>query len=201
MASRIMAFRWAGPLAAALFIGVVVLLSPIGPVQPTKGQTVPNGWADFTATEDTYVKDTSPTSNYGQRSTVQADNAPSVKRALLRFNISGIPDTATITSATLSIYVTNASSQAGLLHTVAGSWSEATTTWSNAPSVGTQVATMASPAVGGTWSQAGVTTTVTGNGGVDFYLVPPSSEGVDYNSGEASSSRPTLHVEWFDADS
>src|SRR3990170_852876 len=146
MASRIMAFRWAGALAAALFIGVVVLLSPIGPVQPTKGQTGPNGWADFTATEDTYVKDTSPTSNYGQSTTVQADNTPSVRRGLLRFTASGIPDTATITSATLSMYVTNASSQAGLLHTVAGSWSEATTTWSNAPAVSTQIGQMTSPA-------------------------------------------------------
>src|SRR3990170_4186350 len=111
MASRIMAFRWAGALAAALFIGVVVLLSPIGPVQPTKGQTVPNGWADFTATEDTYVKDTSPTSNYGQSTTVQADNAPSVKRALLRFNVGGMPDGATVTSATLRLFTTDGSPQ------------------------------------------------------------------------------------------
>ena len=188
----------AAALGVAISIGVVVLSSLIGVLQRTEGQPVATSSATFTAVEDTYVKDTSPNSNYGQRSTLEADNAPSVKRILLRFNLSGIPDGASIISGTLSMYVTNASVQAGLIHAVSGGWSEATTTWSNAPAVGTQIGQLASPAVVGSWASGGVTSSVTGNGAVDFYLVTPSSDSVSHNSSEAASNRPTLVVEWLD---
>jgi len=195
------AMRWAGALVAPIFTGVVLLLSSSNILPPAEGQTAPNGWADFIAAEDTYVGESSPANNYGGRSSIQADNAPSVKRALLRFSVAGIPDGATITSAALNIYTVNGSAEAGIIHAVDGSWSEATTTWSTAPLLGGQLANMSDPAVVGAWSQADLTTVVAGNGVMDLYLVTPSSDSVSYSSSEASSNRPTLHVEWFDPDS
>ena len=190
---------WSAVIAAFVLLAVAAIGAGLG--QRTGGAIDSNGWATFTATEDTYVKDNPPTSNYGQRSTLEADNAPSVKRALLRFDVSGIPDGATITSATLSLYTLNGSAQAGAAYAVVGSWSEATTTWSDAPPVGDKVADLASPAVVDTWTQANVTAAVTGNGLLDFYIVTPSSDSVSYSSSEAASNHPALFLEWFDPNS
>ena len=107
---------------SAVIAGAFILFGVLGAVQPAAGQAVPTGEATFTATEDTYVKESSPSSSYGQRSSLEADNAPSVKRILLRFNVSGIPAGATVTSATVRLYVTSASVQAGALHEVSGAW-------------------------------------------------------------------------------
>src|SRR5438093_13441868 len=107
--------------------------------------------ATFLATEDTYVKNTHPTHNYGQETTLQADMDPSIKRALIRFSVTGIPSNATIQSATLRLFVVDKSNQSGSIQLVNGSWSERTTTWSNAPAVGLQIATIAGAAQDNTW--------------------------------------------------
>src|SRR3990170_4415272 len=189
---------WSAVAAASVLLAAAI---GAGAVQRTGEAIDPSAWATFTASEDTYVKDTSPTRNYGQRLTLEADNAPSLKRALFRFDVSGIPDGATITSATVSLYTGNGSAQAGAAYAVGGIWSEATTTWSNAPSVGAKVADLASPAVVGTWTQADVSAALTGNGLLDFYIATSSSDSVSYSSSEAGSNPPTLRVEWFDPNS
>lgn len=142
---------------------------------------------------DTHVASASPTTNYGQGVTVQVDNSP-VQRGLLRFNITGLPSGSSISNATLRLYVNNASATAGVISAVSGSWSESTTTSSNAPTVGATVASLSNPATVGSWVQANVTSRVTGNSVVDFYITSSSADGVFYNSGENASNRPTLVI-------
>ena len=194
--------RWRLRLPTALrltfwsgMIGGILLLSGfIGFPGTTAGQTAAT--ATFTATEDTFVLKTSPNSNYGQASTLQLDNGAGVKRALVRFHVSGLPAGASVTSATLRLFVVNYSKQAGNVNAVAGPWSEASTTWSTAPAVGNKIAGLSGPAVVGTWREANVTSAVAGNGDFSFYLTTSSSDAVYYSSSEAASNRPTLVVGW-----
>ena len=152
--------------------------------------------ASFTATEDTYVKSTRPSTNYGQDTTLQADMKPSIKRALIRFSLTGIPSNATIQSATLRLFVVDRSNQSGSIQRVNGSWDENTTRWANAPAVGQQVAIIPGAAQQNTWKETNVLPAVTGNGRVDFYIVTASTDGVDYASSENLQYQPRLNVRW-----
>ena len=76
--------------------------------------------ATFPASEDTYIKNTRPMTNYGQDTTLQADMEPSIKRALIRFSVTGLPSNATIQSATLRLYVVDESNQSGSIQRVNG---------------------------------------------------------------------------------
>ena len=182
---------WSGVLA-----GILLLSGLVGLSGTTTAGT--SATATFTATEDTFLKDSRADRVHGQAASLQADNYPSVKRVLVRFQVGGIPGGASITSATLRMFVVDASREAGEVHAVGGSWSEATTTWSNAPSVGDKIADLTEPAAVGTWREADVTSAVTGNGDVDFYIVTPYHDGVDYGSAEGGSNPPTLVVRWSD---
>ncbi|AFL94298.1 hypothetical protein CL1_0083 [Thermococcus cleftensis] len=94
-------------------------------------------------TDDAYVKDTAPDSNYGSDSslyvgTYYRDNAN--ERAYLKFDLSGIPDNAVIVSATLHAYTywgaystpVNISAYA----VSDDSWTEDSITWNTKPAAG-----------------------------------------------------------------
>ena len=179
---------------SAVVAGILLLSGLIPAPGRVSGSTTLS--ATFTPIEDSSINSATPAKNYGQYSSLQADSYPSVKRILMRFHVTGIPDGASVRSAFLRLFVIDYSRQAGEVHAVRGSWSQATTTWSNAPSVGGTIANLSSPAIVGTWREASVTSTVTGNGTIDFYVVTPSSDGVDYISTEAGVNPPTLTVDW-----
>src|SRR5438093_2747811 len=152
--------------------------------------------ATFPATEDTYVKNTRPNTNYGKATTLQADMEPSIKRALIRFSVTGIPSNATIQSATLRLFVVDRSNQSGSIQRVNGSWDENTTRWANAPAVGQRVAIIPGAAQQNTWKEANVLPAVTGNGRVDFYILTGSTDGVDYASRDNPQFQPALVILW-----
>ena len=184
--ARVLRFAfWAAVVVGLLYLSGLIAIPSAATTQES----------NFTAVEDTYIKITSPDRNYGDRSTLEADNN-SIKRILLRFQVTGIPEGASIASATLRLFVVDSSSESGTAHAVGGGWSEATTTWSNAPPVGPEVADLLSPASVGTWVEVDVTSATGGNGDVDFYIVTPSNNGVDYSSSEAGSNPPTLILLW-----
>jgi hypothetical protein len=185
---------WSGVIA-----GILLLSGLVGLSGTTTAGTAAT--ATFTATEDTFLKESRPTRVHGQAASLQADNYPSVKRVLVRFQVSGIPRGASITSATLRMFVVDASREAGEVLAVGGGWSEATTTWSNAPAVAVKIADLTDPAQAGTWREADVTAAVTGNSDVDFYIVTPYPDGVDYQSTEGGPNPSTLVVQWSAAPS
>lgn len=88
----------------------------------------------YTGTEDTYVASANPTTSYGNSTTVITDDTGSIEQGLIRFdNLFGagpgqIPLGATITNATLSVYVTDADlNDLVNLHRMNATWSEAST--------------------------------------------------------------------------
>jgi len=180
---------------AAVSIAVAAILFATQVGLPGGAANASGFTATFTAVEDTFIRDSNPGHNYGRHPKLQVDDSPSVKRTLMRFNVAGLPEGATVTSATLRLYVVNYSRSAGTVHTVEGPWSEAATTWSNAPAVGAKEAEFAGPAVVGNWVEADVTSAVTSNGEVNFYLVTDSADAAYYSSTEAAVNPPTLIVQ------
>src|SRR3990172_3236504 len=160
---------WCRPRYHALSLGLFVaataaeILCLFGVISlPTSASDSGTGAAGFSPIEDTYVK-TAQSKPFGNAATLQVDNRPAVKRALIRFQVTGIPQGASVTSATLRLFVVNPSRTAGEVRAVDGAWGETTTTWSNAPTVGARIADLLAPAAKGAWTHADVTDSVAGN--------------------------------------
>ncbi|MGQ9585404.1 MAG: DNRLRE domain-containing protein [Anaerolineae bacterium] len=86
--------------------------------------------------EDTYLYQYDPTANYGAwwYMTLRASGS---KRPLLRFNVSGVPSNAVVTSATLRLFATGAPdppdrSTSASVYQVRRPWAEMQATWNNA---------------------------------------------------------------------
>ena len=182
------------PFWPALIGGSLILLTFVILSQESGGAVTYT--AAFHPTEDTYLKSTRPNTNYGKATTLQADMEPSIKRALIRFSVTGIPSNATIQSATLRLFVVDRSNQSGSIQRVNGSWDENTTRWANAPAVGQRVAIIPGAAQQNTWKEANVLPAVTGNGRVDFYILTGSTDGVDYASRDNPQFQPALVILW-----
>jgi hypothetical protein len=151
----------------------------------------------FTPTDDAYVEQISPSTNFGAAARIVTDHSP-VDDALMKFTVA--TGGCAITSATLSLTVgttsTDASPKGGDLHTTAGTaWSEGTVTWANAPAANTAtIASLGAITTGTTYTLA-VTSAVTGDGVVSFRLTSTSTDGARYFSKEASSTQqPKLTV-------
>src|SRR5438093_1343783 len=67
----------------------------------------------FAPTDDTYVKQGTPTTNYGTAAQIIVDSSP-IKDILLKFNVQ-VPGT--ITGATLRLYEVDSSDKGGDFHT------------------------------------------------------------------------------------
>jgi chitodextrinase len=152
------------------------------------------GTLTFTPTDDAYVVQGSPSSNYGAASSLQTDGSP-IKDFLMKFNVSGV-GSATVTSAQLALYVVDPSSSGGVIHpTTSSTWSEGSVTWSNAPPPATSPNVAIGAVSTGTWMTIDVTTLVNGDGVVSLRVNSSNSNGADYASKEGGTSTvPTLRV-------
>ena len=103
------------------------------------GVTVTNASTVFVPVADTEVRSDIPTVNFGTATVMGLSGSP-VRRAYLRFNVS-VPPGEVVTKATLRLFMTSGSSASVFANQVAStSWGETTTTYSNAPAIGAQVA-------------------------------------------------------------
>lgn len=101
-------------------------------------------WAvDAPLTADTYVSTANPTTNFGARGNIVVSNGASGDRALLQFDLGGLPPGTTadeIASASLRIYVNQVVSAGQIaVYVVNGPWSEATVNGRNQPTLGALV--------------------------------------------------------------
>jgi len=83
---------------------------------------------------DTYLDQSSPSTNYGSTGNISVQNRNNqAKRGLIRFDISSIPQGATITSAQLELYCYGkpTTKQTLNLHLVTSDWGESTANWTN----------------------------------------------------------------------
>lgn len=128
-------------LRPSLLLAMALVITPALALGQTTVRLQPAG--------DAYVSSAASGTNYGGATTLRTDTAPT-EVSYLKFNVS-LPSGATITAARLHLYTTTTQSTSGVfVHEVANtSWSESGLTYSNRPTVGTQVGST------GGWSAAG----------------------------------------------
>jgi hypothetical protein len=133
---------------------------------------------------DTYVKQASPTSNYGTRETLSIDYNSSIteERSYMKFDLTSL-SAATISSAKLKLYITSdstATQTMKLLNTGDSNFNEATMTWNNKPTPSaTTVGTVTAPN-DGQWVTIDITSSATARKGgwLAFDIETTSSAGL-----------------------
>jgi len=95
--------------------------------------------AQITPLGDSFTNTADPTKNYGSQTLLDVDGATQV--TYIQFDLASIPTTASISQATLKLYV-NSVTTAGSFNVnyVSGNWSESTIDASNAPALGGNIA-------------------------------------------------------------
>jgi trimeric autotransporter adhesin len=158
----------------------------------------------FIAAADAQVKSTSPNTNYGTLTTLRVRQGSSPTdvfyHTYLRFAVSGL--SGTVKSATLRLYVTDASPDGGTIYTNAGGWSESggsSITWANAPPLvptpDPPIAIKPTAAVG-SWTDVDISRLITGtgNGTYDLALASASTNSAIYASREDAAHAPALVI-------
>jgi hypothetical protein len=107
------------------------LLLTVGSLTPVYGQITPRA--------DAYTNTAAPTTNYGAQPLLNVNGATEV--TFVAFNLASIPSGATISKATLKLYV-NSVTTAGSFNIdyVNGAWTESKIDQSNAPALGSAIA-------------------------------------------------------------
>jgi len=163
-----------------------------GQSSPASATTPPGpATVTFTPTADSYVSETSPTTNYGPSTQLRVDGSP-VLNAYLRFNVQNV--TGTIVGATLRVYANSSSSTGHDVRPVAdNTWNEATVNFNNAPTFGA-AAGSSGAFTSGQYIEVDVTALVTGNGTINLAMTGPGGTAISYASRE-STTPPQLVVE------
>jgi hypothetical protein len=94
-------------------------------------------FSDQVNSVDTFIDSSTPTTNYGTgvfMGVGEVNAATEITRSLIKWDLSSIPPSATITSATLSIYIqgnlgANANDRSVYAYRVLRAWTEAGATW------------------------------------------------------------------------
>jgi PKD repeat protein len=148
----------------------------------------------FAPTDDAYVRNDMPTSNFGNSSAVDVDASP-VKHALFKFAVSGIAGRS-IVSAKLRLFCSNDSSVGGNLHRVpTTTWSEASVNWNTAPAHDPAIIASVGRVAVGNWYEVDLSSAIAGDGVYSFKATSTSSNGAAYTSSEGTAGfRPELRV-------
>src|ERR1700691_1728408 len=95
--------------------------------------------AQIMPSADTYTNTAAPTTNYGSKTLLDVDGATEI--TYVQFNLASIPSGASVSQATLKLYV-NAVTSAGSFNVdyVNGTWEESTLDANNAPPLGASIA-------------------------------------------------------------
>ncbi len=117
------------------------------------------------ATEDSFVDQANPNTNYGGAQTLEVQSWTSKnEHAFLKFNLASIPGTATILSARLRLYLVTAPnpSRTNDLRRVSTAWLQGTITWNNTqpPAVAGISASAATGSTNGVWIEWDLTADV-----------------------------------------
>ena len=93
--------------------------------------------ASYAGTSDTSLKQVAPTTNYANETTLYADGDDGSGvdlSALIEWSLSGIPAGSVVQSASLTVRITNATSNTYNIYGMVRPWSESQATWQNATS-------------------------------------------------------------------
>src|SRR5690349_15836606 len=136
----------------------------------------------FTPDADSYVKQGSPTTNYGTASSLQVNGVSNPgMESFIRFTVTGV--SGSLQSARLRVYATtNGTKNGPAVYGTSTSWTETGITWNNRPAR-TSSAVDNKGSIGiNSWAEYDVTSLVTGNGTFSFVLAADSSDGVRFSS-------------------
>ena len=143
----------------------------------------------FTPVADSYVVVSSPTKNYGSRSTLKTDGSP-LENIYMKFNVQGV---GVAQSAAFRFYAETSNSVGLNIHSVSDTtWNESQITWNNAPAIGPVIANTG-PIQAGNWYLINVSSAVSGDGLVSFAITNPHTTGATITSKEGSHP-PELYV-------
>ena len=152
--------------------------------------------ASFAPEADAYVKSDSPTSKYGAQPTLRARlgtaTSPTTYRSFIRFNVTGV--TTPVVSATLRLYVADASKDGGAVALAGNSWVESTVNWNLQPPFIGGVLDSNAVTLAGQWIEWDVTAAVTGNGLYTFGLTSSLTDAAYYVSKEGGANQPELKL-------
>jgi trimeric autotransporter adhesin len=144
----------------------------------------------FMPTDDAYVRSNYPDENTGSQVTLRTYRVDQTT-SYLKFNVAGV--TAPVTSVKLRLFVTDPSTVAGAIHSVADTtWSEGTITWTNRPAVGPLLGTGGAAPVG-TWVEFNLGTPFSADGVYSFVLRGGNSDAAWFSSKEGANA-PQLVV-------
>ena len=168
-----------------LVVGMLASLSLIPSAASTQNLT-------FNPAADGYVDASNPSTNYGTGATLRADSSP-VVNSYLRFTVSGLGGQP-VTQARLLLYANSASTQGLVAKSVTdNSWGETTLNSSNAPAIGTTLATSAA-VTAGSWITLDVTSFVSGEGTFSFGVSTLGSTAISLASRESGANAAQLIV-------
>ncbi|MDY6835137.1 MAG: DNRLRE domain-containing protein, partial [Chloroflexota bacterium] len=131
--------RWS-PIRHTKWVALLMIMLLIVSMACNMHITAQSAHADSASTlasQDSWINEDSPGTNYGTTSTMQVEEATfgvDKKKAFIQFDLSSIPSGAIITSATLNIYLESDSLLNVNCHVVNDTWTEIGINWSNAPS-------------------------------------------------------------------
>jgi hypothetical protein len=149
-------------------------------------------------TADTFVDASLPGANYGSNVKLRTDGSPTV-RSYLRFDVTGwSPGSST---ATLRLMPTSSlATGLDVTRVASTTWSETSTTFANAPPLGSSIATTTPPRAG-TWLAVDVTAAIAGNGPVSLGVASASTTAEALASREAgAATAPQLVIDTTGAD-
>jgi hypothetical protein len=165
------------------------------PSAPPTTTSLPGPTLTLLPVADTTVEAEAASKILGADTLLTADGSP-VHQTFLRFAVRGVgtrPVTRALLALTAAPSSAAASPSGGSLHRVAsGTWSEATTRWSNRPTIAHPVLATAGHVTAGQVVEFDVSAAVTGDGTYDFALDTTSSDSVEYHSREAATGKPML---------
>jgi len=144
----------------------------------------------FTPQHDTYLRRSSPSTNFGSAVTLRARKTSNDDlRSYLKFEVSGL--TGAVQNARLRLQVTNESSDGGTAYSVSNNyegtatpWVENDLQWNNAPAMSGIALSTAGIVTIGQMVEFEVTAAIDGDGIYSFCLVNNSSNDVHYSSKE-----------------
>lgn len=214
--------KFSGVLAASFFVDSATQIrasvptgAPTGKISVTTGDGSATSADDFTVTtggggtptqvtlnpvHDTYVRRSTPTSNFGNATSMRARKTNSDDLQIyLKFDVQAL--SGVVSSAKLRLYVTDASNSGGSAYTVSNDflgtatpWTQTGMNWNNAPLISGAPLSAAGSASVGAWIEFPVTAAISGNGIYSFGVKTTSSDAVYYASQE-STNKPQLVIE------
>jgi Big-like domain-containing protein/calcineurin-like phosphoesterase family protein len=174
---------------------VLIVMAVAATLAPNAGAAPAS--ATFNPVADAYTRSDSASSNFGRSTVLRVDNSP-VSRSYLRFNVQGL--SGSVTKATLRVFSNISASSSGVDLRSVGSttWGETTLNHSNAPAVGTSIASHVGAFQTAQWISFDAGQLVRGNGLVSMALTTTSSTSRGFQAREDTAHQPQLVVETGD---